>query len=79
MNRLRLAGLAAGLVVQIYQCANGSWTFLEADATLARCERTVVLHTRGPVWISTVDGSAVGAATVPGASVARPGAVPSCC
>jgi hypothetical protein len=62
--------------VQVYQCAGGSWTFLEPDATLGSRGRTTALHTRGPVWISTVDGSAVGAAAVPGASVARPGAVP---
>jgi len=62
--------------VQVYQCSRGAWTFVEPDATLTKQDATVALHTRGPVWISTVDGSAVGAAPVPGASVSRPGAVP---
>src|SRR5436189_5554523 len=48
--------------VQVYQCAGGSWTFLEPDATLGSQGRTTALHTRGPVWISTVDGRAVSAA-----------------
>ena len=65
-----------GSGVQVYQCAGGSWTFLEPDATLSRDGRTTALHTRGPAWVSTVDGSAVSAAAVPGASVARPAAVP---
>jgi Protein of unknown function (DUF3455) len=62
--------------VQVYQCAAGSWTFLEPNATLGSQGRTTALHTRGPIWISTVDGSAVSAAAVPGASASHPGAVP---
>lgn len=66
--------------VQTYTCAKGAWTFLEPAATLwkrhDRHQRTVALHSRGPVWISTRDGSAVNAAAVPGASVPRDHAVP---
>src|SRR5579859_917908 len=75
-NELRFSLVGRG--VQVYQCAGGAWTFLEPDATLTTGENgddTVALHTRGPVWISTTDGSAVSAAAVSGASVARPGAV----
>jgi hypothetical protein len=73
----RLSADLKGTGVQVYQCtAAGSWTFLEPDATLADRERTVALHTRGPVWNSTVDGSAVAASPVPGASVAHHDAVP---
>lgn len=66
--------------VQIYACTNGAWTFLEPAATLwkenDRERRPVALHSRGPVWISTIDGSAVNAAAVPGASVPQEHAVP---
>jgi hypothetical protein len=62
--------------VQVYQCIDKAWTLLEPDATLKDGKEVVALHTRGPVWISTVDGSAVNAAAVPGASVKREGAVP---
>lgn len=69
---------AAG--VQTYTCANGTWTFLEPAATLWKPNdagrRAVALHSRGPVWISTVDGSAVNAAAVPGGSVPHKNAVP---
>jgi hypothetical protein len=66
--------------VQTYTCTNGAWTFLEPAATLWKLNdplrRPVALHTRGPVWISTKDGSAVNAAAVPGASVPQQDAVP---
>jgi Protein of unknown function (DUF3455) len=75
-NKLALV-LKVGRGVQTYQCTNNAWTFLEPAATLVNRYRTpVVLHSRGPVWISAVDGSAVNAAAVPGASVPRDGAVP---
>jgi len=62
--------------VQVYQCTSGAWKLLEPGATLSQGGRTVALHSRGPVWISTVDGSAVNASPVPGASVTRTNAVP---
>ncbi|MEU6553469.1 DUF3455 domain-containing protein [Streptomyces sp. NPDC046915] len=66
--------------VQTYTCVNGSWTFLEPAAGLWKQHdprhRPVALHSKGPVWISTVDGSAVNAAAVPGASVPHADAVP---
>jgi len=48
--------------VQTYQCAAGAWTFLQPDAILRHRGRPEVLHTKGPVWTSIVDGSSVTAA-----------------
>ncbi|MET9631543.1 DUF3455 domain-containing protein [Lentzea sp. NPDC006480] len=63
--------------VQTYTCTAGAWKGLEPAATLAdRLGRAVALHTRGPIWVSTVDGSAVEAAPVDGARNEVPGAVP---
>ncbi|MFD5091988.1 DUF3455 domain-containing protein [Amycolatopsis thailandensis] len=62
--------------VQIYGCTGGAWTLIQPAATLSRRGQTIALHSKGPVWTSTVDGSTVGAAAVPGASVPRPNAVP---
>lgn len=62
--------------VQIYGCANGAWSLIQPAATLSYHGRAIALHSKGPVWTSTVDGSTVGAAAVPGASSARPNAVP---
>lgn len=63
--------------VQTYTCAAGAWKGLEPAATLAdRLGRAVGLHSRGPVWVSTTDGSAVEAAPVDGARNEVPGAVP---
>jgi hypothetical protein len=63
--------------VQTYSCTAGAWKGLEPAATLAdRLGRAVALHTRGPIWVSTVDGSAVEAAPVDGARNEVPGAVP---
>ncbi len=63
--------------VQTYTCTTGAWKGLEPAATLAdRLGRAVALHTRGPIWVSTVDGSAVEAAPVDGARNEVPGAVP---
>ncbi|MFD3584573.1 DUF3455 domain-containing protein [Streptomyces sp. NPDC058683] len=66
--------------VQTYACTDGAWTFVEPAATLSDPRdwrhRPVALHSRGPVWVSTVDGSAVNASAVPGASVPRDKAVP---
>ena len=64
----RLAGVFSAAGVQTYTCADGAWKLLEPAATLwARNDhsrRVVALHSRGPVWVSTVDGSAVNAAAV---------------
>jgi hypothetical protein len=60
--------------VQTYQCTNGAWTFLQPDAILRFHGRAQVLHTRGPVWTSVLDGSSVNATVV--ASAPRQNAVP---
>jgi hypothetical protein len=74
----RLTGVLAADGVQTYTCADGAWKLLEPAATLraekGRAQRTVALHSRGPVWVSTVDGSAVNAAAV--ASSPRTGTIP---
>ncbi|MDX8029813.1 DUF3455 domain-containing protein [Lentzea sp. BCCO 10_0856] len=63
--------------VQTYTCTTGAWKGLEPAATLAdRLGRAVGLHSRGPIWVSTLDGSAVEAAPVDGARNEVPGAVP---
>ncbi|KOV89135.1 DUF3455 domain-containing protein [Nocardia sp. NRRL S-836] len=63
--------------VQTYSCTAGAWKGLEPAATLAdRLGRAVALHSRGPIWVSTVDGSAVEAAPVDGARNDVAGAVP---
>jgi hypothetical protein len=63
--------------VQTYTCTAGAWKGLEPAATLAdRFGRAVGLHSRGPIWVSTTDGSAVEAAPVDGARNEVPGAVP---
>jgi hypothetical protein len=60
--------------VQTYQCVNGAWTFLQPDAILRDHGRAEVLHSKGPVWTSTRDGSSVTAAAQ--ASSPVPNAVP---
>jgi hypothetical protein len=62
--------------VQVYECADGAWKLLEPAATLTENGKTTALHSRGPVWVSTTDGSAVNASPVKGGSVPRPNAVP---
>jgi len=74
----KLTGVFSAEGVQTYTCTNGAWTLLEPAATLwakhDRSRRTVALHSRGPVWVSTVDGSAVNAAAV--ANSPRTGTIP---
>ncbi|MFS8200960.1 DUF3455 domain-containing protein [Streptomyces sp. CWNU-52B] len=74
----RLTGVFSAAGVQTYTCADGAWTLLEPAATLwakgDRSHRTVALHSRGPVWVSTVDGSAVNATAV--ANSPKPGTIP---
>jgi hypothetical protein len=48
--------------VQTYQCTAGAWTFLQPDAILRNHGVPEVLHSKGPVWTSVVDGSSVTAA-----------------
>ncbi|MGW4976073.1 DUF3455 domain-containing protein [Streptomyces mirabilis] len=75
-NRLTGAFSAAG--VQTYTCADGAWKLLEPAATLwaknDRSHRPLALHSRGPVWVSTVDGSAVNAAAI--ANSPKTGTIP---
>lgn len=74
----RLTSVLAAKGVQTYSCTDGSWKLLEPAATLwARKDpshRTVALHSRGPVWVSTVDGSAVNATAI--ANSPKPGTIP---
>ncbi|MFC4508323.1 MULTISPECIES: DUF3455 domain-containing protein [Streptomyces] len=59
----KLTGVYAAKGVQTYTCTDGVWKLLEPAATLSdKRGRTIALHSRGPVWVSTVDGSAVNAA-----------------
>lgn len=60
--------------VQTYQCTAGAWTFLQPDAILRNHGRPEVLHSKGPVWTSVVDGSSVSAAAQANSPV--PNAVP---
>ena len=71
-NKLELSLDGSG--VQIYQCAKGAWSLLEPAATLSDHGKPVGLHFKGPIWVSTVDGSEAGAAAV--ATVNQDGAVP---
>jgi Protein of unknown function (DUF3455) len=50
--------------VQTYQCTNGVFTFQQPDAILTSNGKPQILHTRGPIWTSVVDGSTVGGTTV---------------
>jgi hypothetical protein len=74
----RLTGLFSAEGVQTYTCTDGAWKLLEPAATLwARNDgshRPVALHSRGPVWVSTVDGSAVNATAV--ANSPKTGTIP---
>ncbi|KAA0935376.1 DUF3455 domain-containing protein [Streptomyces apricus] len=74
----RLTGVYSASGVQTYTCTDGAWKLLEPAATLwARKDpsrRSVALHSRGPVWVSTVDGSAVNAAAV--ATSPKTGTIP---
>jgi Protein of unknown function (DUF3455) len=81
----KLAGTFNGSGVQIYQCVKKAWTLLEPAATLSeratdngqqKTEQATILHFKGPIWVSTVDGSEVGASQVPGAQVTHEDAIP---
>jgi hypothetical protein len=70
----RLTSSLDGSGVQVYQCVKATWTLLQPAAILTAEGKPVGLHFTGPVWVSTVDGSEVGAAPV--ATVNRDGAIP---
>ncbi|MBB5163190.1 DUF3455 domain-containing protein [Mycobacterium sp. AZCC_0083] len=70
----RLTSSLDGSGVQVYQCVKGQWTLLQPAAILTEGGKPVGLHFKGPVWVSTVDGSEVGAAPV--ATVTQSGAIP---
>jgi hypothetical protein len=74
----RLTGVFSAAGVQTYTCADGAWKLLEPAAALwarnDRSHRPVALHSRGPVWVSTVDGSAVNAAAI--ANSPKSGTIP---
>lgn len=73
----KLVGKYKATGVQVYTCTGNAWKGLEPAATLVDKDgKPIILHSRGPIWVSTVDGSAVEAAPVDGAKVDRPGAVP---
>jgi Protein of unknown function (DUF3455) len=72
----KLAGSFEGHGVQIYQCANNSWTLLQPAAIISDNGNPIALHSKGPVWISTIDGSAVSATPVPNAMVSHNDAIP---
>jgi hypothetical protein len=72
----KLAGSFEGHGVQIYQCTNNSWTLLQPAAIISDNGNPIALHSKGPVWISTIDGSAVSAALVPNAMVNHDDAIP---
>ncbi|MFI7501358.1 DUF3455 domain-containing protein [Streptomyces sp. NPDC049687] len=74
----KLTGVFDAKGVQTYTCTDGAWKLLEPAATLSarrdHAHRTVALHSRGPVWVSTVDGSAVNASAV--ANSPKEGTIP---
>jgi hypothetical protein len=72
----RLAGSFEGHGVQIYQCTNNSWTLLQPAAIISDNGNPIALHSKGPVWVSTIDGSEVSATPVPNAMVNHDDAIP---
>ena len=71
----KLTGVYPARGVQTYTCTDGAWKLLEPAATLSdKRGRTVALHSRGPVWVSTVDGSAVNATAI--ANSPKTGTIP---
>jgi hypothetical protein len=71
-----LAGSFEGYGQQIYQCTNNSWTLLQPAAIISDHGKPIAVHSKGPVWISTVDGSEVSATQVPNAVVNHDDAIP---
>jgi hypothetical protein len=70
----KLITVMAARGVQTYQCTSNAWTFVQPDAILTNRGRPEVLHSKGPVWTSVLDGSSVTAAAVANSPV--PNAIP---
>jgi len=74
----KLAGSFEGHGVQIYQCTNNSWTLSGLAAIISDNGNPIAvhsMHSKGLVWISTVDGSDVSATPVPNAEVTHDDAI----
>jgi hypothetical protein len=69
----KLASSFEGQGEQIYQCTNNFWALLQPAAIISDNRNPIALHSKGPVWISTVDGSEVSATPVPSAIAQRRG------
>jgi cytochrome c5 len=72
----RLVGSFEGVGVQIYHCTNNAWTLVQPAAIISDNGKPIALHSKGPVWVSTIDGSSVAATPVPNAAVTHDDAVP---
>jgi hypothetical protein len=72
----KLVGSFQGTGVQIYRCTDNAWKLLQPAAIISDNEKPIALHSKGPAWVSTIDGSSVAAAPVPNAAVAHHDAVP---
>jgi hypothetical protein len=72
----KLAGSFEGRGVQIYQCTSNSWTLSQPAAIISDNGNPIAVHSNGPVWISTIDGSEVKATPVPNAMVNHDDAIP---
>ncbi|WP_394614816.1 DUF3455 domain-containing protein [Lentzea sp. JNUCC 0626] len=73
----KLVGKYQATGVQTYSCQGNAWKGLEPTATLVdKNDKPIIIHSRGPVWISAVDGSAVEATPVDGAKNDVKDAVP---
>ena len=72
----KLASSFEGHGVQIYQCISSSWTLSGPAAIISDNGNPIAVHSKGPVWISTVDGSDVSATPVPNAVVNHDDAIP---
>lgn len=53
----KLVGSFEGTGVQIYQCTNNAWTLLQPAAIISDNGKPIALHSKGPMWVSTIDGS----------------------
>jgi len=70
----KFIGLFYARGVQTYQCTSSAWTFVQPDAILTNHGRPEILHTKGPVWTSVLDGSSVTGSAVANSPV--PNAIP---